>query len=83
MSIQDFASALTNIATVIITPMPTVDTINAGSTVRNQDGKIGTVKFIDLSPYWAEEIQGVLRAYVEFKDFTDYLLESEIVAVWN
>lgn len=59
----------------------TSDVIMAGDTVRNKAGHIGIVKFIDISPYWCEEKQGVERAYVVYADCTDYCLEGEIELV--
>jgi hypothetical protein len=53
---------------------------------RNEDGAVGILRTIDLSPYWVEEIEGVERAYVEFKleDGTtaaDWILPEELTVL--
>jgi hypothetical protein len=48
---------------------------------RNEDGAVGILRTIDLSPYFAEERAGVVRGYVVFGDSADWMLQSEISLV--
>jgi hypothetical protein len=55
-----------------------IDIIEEGSEVVHEDGRVGIVKKIAVSPYWIEEVQEVLRAYVLFDGSADWCLASEL-----
>lgn len=42
-------------------------------------GQIGVIESIGISPYYAEECQRILRAYVVGDGWTDYLLYEEVL----
>jgi hypothetical protein len=45
------------------------------------DGRQGTLQFVDVSPYWSEEVAGVQRAFIIGVSWSDYVLTSEIIGV--
>jgi hypothetical protein len=57
---------------------PVIEVIEEGDSVIHEDGRVGTVKVIGTSPYWVEEIQGILRAYVVFEGSADWCLAGEL-----
>ncbi len=57
--------------------------VRVGALVRLPDGREAFVQFVRISPYYAEEKQGIRRAYVysakwdHGDKWTDYVLPSE------
>lgn len=50
-----------------------------GDVVALADGRTGLVDSVEASPYWTED--GIQRAYVAGDGWTDWVLETDIVAV--
>lgn len=55
-----------------------IDIIEEGDSVVTADGRTGIVITIAVSPYYVEERNGIMRAYVIMDGSADYFLASEL-----
>lgn len=55
--------------------------IEVGDTVQHEDGRTGTLKRIASSPYYVEEVQGIVRGYVQFDGSADWCLATELTLI--
>ncbi len=80
----DFLGAVQPLRIQVTRPRATV---RPGALVVTADGRMGFVQFVRVSPYWAEEKQGVKRAYIYSlpeaikTSWTDYVLLSELTVL--